>query len=177
MPERKNLARRSATDDVPECDLPKDAETRIHDDHHVSLRLWLRMLSCTNLVERRIRQNLLVEFDTTLSRFELLAQLERVPDGLRMSELSQRLMVTGGNITGLADGLEKEGLIVRVTESTDRRAFRVKLTAEGKQIFARQAREHERWVIDLFARLSVKDKKQLIDLLGQLKKFVQEKTG
>jgi DNA-binding MarR family transcriptional regulator len=92
---------------------PVDAETRVHDDHHVSLRLWLRMLACTNQVENRIRQKLQSDFQTTLPRFDLLAQLERAPEGLKMRELSQRLMVTGGNVTGIADGLEKDGLIVR----------------------------------------------------------------
>ena len=72
-----------------------DAETRVHDDHHLSLRLWLRLLTCTNQVESHVRQNLQANFDTTLPRFDLMAQLERAPQGLKMSELSQRMMVTG----------------------------------------------------------------------------------
>lgn len=155
---------------------PADAETRIHDDHHSSLRLWLRMLSCTNLIERHIRQKLQSKFDTTLPRFDLLAQLERAPEGLRMSELSQRLMVTGGNVTGVTDGLEKEGLVVRVVDSADRRVSRVTLTAEGRRQFNRMAREHEQWIVDLFEGLSAKDKRQLIDLLGALKQRVRERT-
>jgi DNA-binding MarR family transcriptional regulator len=146
-----------------------DAETRVHDDHHVSLRLWLRLLSCTNQVEGRVRQNLQSTFNTTLPRFDLMAQLERAPLGLKMSELSQRMMVTGGNVTGITDGLEKEGLVVREVDSTDRRVYRVKLTTEGQQQFRRMAAEHERWVIDLFGPLSPRQKKQLMDLLGELK--------
>lgn len=146
-----------------------DAETRVHDDHHVSLRLWLRLLSCTNQIESRVRQNLQSSFDTTLPRFDLMAQLERAPQGLKMSELSQRMMVTGGNVTGITDGLEKEGLVVREIDSADRRVFRVKLTAEGQRQFRRMAAEHERWVIDLFGALSPRQKKQLMDLLGGLK--------
>jgi DNA-binding MarR family transcriptional regulator len=151
---------------------PVDAETRIHDDHHVSLRLWLRMLSCTNQVENRIRQNLQAKFDTTLPRFDLMAQLERAPDGLKMSELSQRMMVTGGNVTGITDGLEKEGLVVREVDPSDRRVFRVKLTTEGQKQFQRMATEHEQWIIDLFGPLSQKQKKQLVDLLGELKSHI-----
>jgi DNA-binding MarR family transcriptional regulator len=146
-----------------------DAETRVHDDHHVSLRLWLRLLSCTNQVESRVRQNLQSSFNTTLPRFDLMAQLERAPQGLKMSELSQRMMVTGGNVTGITDGLEKEGLVVREVDSGDRRVNRVKLTAEGQQQFRRMAAEHERWVVDLFGPLSPRQKKQLMDLLGELK--------
>jgi DNA-binding MarR family transcriptional regulator len=154
-----------------------DAETRLRDDHHVSLRLWLRMLAVTNTIESRVRQNLQAKFDTTLPRFDLMAQLERAPEGLRMSELSQRLMVTGGNVTGITDGLEKEGLVVREVDTADRRVFRVKLTAEGQKQFRRMATEHEHWIIGMFDSLSMKQKKQLVDLLGELKHSIVEQRG
>ena len=149
-----------------------DAETRLHDDHHLSLRLWLRLLACTNQIEARVRTNLQTQFATTLPRFDLMAQLERAPEGLKMSELSQRMMVTGGNVTGVTDGLEKEGLVVREVDPADRRVFRVKLTPEGERQFRRMATEHEQWVIDLFANLTAKQKKQLVDLLGELKRHI-----
>jgi DNA-binding MarR family transcriptional regulator len=150
-----------------------DAETRIHDDHHLSVRLWLRMLACTNRVENFVRQNLQLKFQTTLPRFDLMAQLERAPQGLKMSELSQRMMVTGGNVTGITDGLEKEGLVIRQVDPSDRRVFHVKLSAEGQRQFRRMAAEHEQWVIELFAGMSVKHKNQLVDLLGELKWHVR----
>jgi DNA-binding MarR family transcriptional regulator len=150
-----------------------DAETRIHDDHHLSVRLWLRMLACTNRIENIVRQNLQAKFATTLPRFDLMAQLERAPLGLKMSELSQRMMVTGGNVTGITDGLEKEGLVVREMDTTDRRVFRVKLSAEGQRQFRRMAAEHEQWVIDLFEGMSMKHKNQLVDLLGDLKRHIR----
>jgi DNA-binding MarR family transcriptional regulator len=146
-----------------------DAETRLHDDHHLSVRLWLRMLSCTNRIENFVRQNLQAEFQTTLPRFDLMAQLERAPEGLKMSELSQRMMVTGGNVTGITDGLEKEGLVVREVDPADRRVFRVKLTAEGQKQFRRMAAEHEQWIIGLFDGISLRHKNQLVELLGGLK--------
>ena len=150
-----------------------DAETRIHDDHHLSVRLWLRMLACTNRIENVVRQNLQTKFQTTLPRFDLMAQLERAPQGLRMSELSQRMMVTGGNVTGITDGLEKEGLVVREVDPTDRRAYFVKLSADGQRQFRRMAAEHEQWVIELFEGMSVKHKNQLVELLGDLKQQVR----
>jgi DNA-binding MarR family transcriptional regulator len=156
---------------------PIDAETRVHDDHHLSLRLWLRLLTCTNQIENRIRQSLQSEFETTLPRFDLMAQLERTPEGLKMSELSQRMMVTGGNVTGITDGLEKEGLVVREVDAADRRVYRVKLTAEGKRQFRRMAGEHERWIIALFGSLGTKQKKQLTELLGELKAHVNGRQG
>ena len=151
-----------------------DAETRIHDDHHLSVRLWLRMLACTNRIENFVRQNLQSKFATTLPRFDLMAQLERAPQGLKMSELSQRMMVTGGNVTGITDGLEKEGLVVREVDPADRRVFRVKLTAEGQKQFRRMAAEHEQWIIGLFEGMSMKHKNQLVDLLGDLKKHMSD---
>lgn len=154
-----------------------DVETRVHDDHHVSLRLWLRLLSCTNQIESRVRQNLQSSFNTTLPRFDLMAQLERAPQGLKMSELSQRMMVTGGNVTGITDGLEKEGLVVREVDSSDRRVFRVKLTTEGERQFRRMAAEHEKWVVDLFGAIAPKHKKQLMDLLGELKEYLAGLNG
>ncbi len=149
-----------------------DAETRVHDDHHLSVRLWLRMLSCTNRIENVVRQKLQASFDTTLPRFDLMAQLERAPQGLKMSELSQRMMVTGGNVTGITDGLEKEGLVIREVDPSDRRVFRVKLTAEGQKQFRRMACEHEQWIVTLFEGMSVKQKNQLTDLLGELKQHI-----
>ena len=154
-----------------------DAETRVHDDHHLSVRLWLRMLSCTNRIEGVVRQKLQANFDTTLPRFDLMAQLERAPQGLKMSELSQRMMVTGGNVTGITDGLEKEGLVVREVDPSDRRVFRVKLTPEGQKQFRRMAAEHEQWIIALFDGMSMKHKNQLAELLGDLKRHVSQVAG
>jgi hypothetical protein len=95
---------------------PIDAETRATSDDHHALRLWLRLYACTSLVESRVRRRLQARFGTTLPRFDLMAQLDRSPQGLRMRELSSRLMVTGGNVTGLTDTLEDEGLVVRESD-------------------------------------------------------------
>jgi DNA-binding MarR family transcriptional regulator len=149
-----------------------DAETRVREDHHLSLRLWLRMLACSGQIESRIRQRLQIRFRTTLPRFDLMAQLERAPRGMTMSELSQRLMVTRGNITGITDGLERDGLVLRVVDAEDRRIFRVRLTAEGERQFRRMAAEHEHWIVDLFSSLSVDRKKQLASLLSDLKQSI-----
>ncbi|MBS0376898.1 MAG: MarR family transcriptional regulator [Proteobacteria bacterium] len=150
-------------------DTRADAETRSRDDHHLSVRLWLRLLSCTNRIESTVRQNLQANFQTTLPRFDLMAQLERARQGLKMSELSQRMMVTGGNVTGITDGLEKEGLVVREVDPSDRRVYRVRLTPEGQRQFRRMAVEHEQWIIGLFDGLTERNKEQLTQLLGQLK--------
>ena len=108
-----------------------DMEARAHSEHPEALRLWLRLLTCTQLVEKQLRTRLRERFDTTLPRFDLMAQLERAPEGLKMNELSRRMMVTGGNVTGITDQLAQEGLVDRVDVEGDRRAYRVRLTARA----------------------------------------------
>ena len=146
-----------------------DLEARIHSTHPQALRLWLRMLTCSQLIEKQVRAGLRDEFNTTLPRFDLMAQLEREPQGMKMNELSRRMMVSGGNITVIADQLEKEQLVQRKVASTDRRSFRVLLTASGRKSFARMAVAHEQWVVDLFSGLDEHAQEQLNDLLGHLK--------
>lgn len=146
-----------------------DLASRLTPDHHQSLKLWLRMLSCTVRIENEIRTRLRNTFDITLPRFDLMAQLERYPEGLRMGELSRRMMVTGGNITGITDQLEREQLVVRVPDPNDRRAFAVKLTDSGRAAFAAMAEVHEGWVADLLRDVSPDEKCQLITLLHSVK--------
>jgi DNA-binding MarR family transcriptional regulator len=146
-----------------------DMESRVVDDHHQALKLWLRLLACTTRVETQIRSRLRQDFDTTLPRFDLLAQLERHPDGLTMRELSKRLMVTGGNITGITDQLEAEGLVAREAHPNDRRSFAVKLTAAGKRQFKKMASTHEQWIVELLSGWSVEEKAQVYSLLAVLK--------
>ena len=151
-----------------------DLEARAHAEHPEELRLWLRLLTCTQLIEKQIRTDLRERFDTTLPRFDLMAQLERAPEGLRMNELSRRLMVTGGNVTGITDQLEAEGLVERTGVEGDRRAFRVRLTAKGRQQFKAMAQAHEDWIVDAFSGLSARDVQTLHSLLGKVKQHFQE---
>jgi len=143
---------------------------------HSALRIWLRLLTCTQLIEKRVRAGLREEFATTLPRFDLMAQLERHPEGLKMNELSRLLMVTGGNVTGVVDQLEKEGMVERLDEPADRRAFRIRLTRSGDKTFAEMARAHERWVVELLAGLSGRERDELLKLLAKLKSHAMEVT-
>jgi DNA-binding MarR family transcriptional regulator len=149
--------------------LPMDMEARVHSEHPDALRLWLRLLTCTQLVEKQVRRRLRRRFDTTLPRFDLMAQLERAPEGLKMNELSRRMMVTGGNITGITDQLVAEGLVDRVDVEGDRRAYRVRLTPKGRKLFHEMAHQHESWIVEAFSALSEKDLATLHKLLGKVK--------
>lgn len=153
-----------------------DMEARAHSEHPEALRLWLRLLTCTQIVEKQVRSQLRGRFDTTLPRFDLMAQLERAPEGLKMNELSRRMMVTGGNVTGITDQLVAEGLVDRVDVQGDRRAYRVRLTPKGRKLFQEMAQQHESWIVDAFAGLSDKDVATLHRLLGKVKDHAQSRA-
>jgi DNA-binding MarR family transcriptional regulator len=154
-----------------------DKEARLHGttpaEHPEALRLWLRMLTCTQLIETEVRAHLRDQFDTTLPRFDLMAQLERAPEGLKMNELSRRMMVTGGNVTGITDQLVTEGLVARVAVPGDRRAYRIKLTTKGRKQFGDMAHQHEAWIVDAFAGLTDKEIATLHRLLGKVKEHTK----
>jgi DNA-binding MarR family transcriptional regulator len=162
--------------DARRLELPPttDVETRATDADHEALRLWLRLLATTTLLENRVRRLLQERFATTLPRFDLLAQLERAPGGLKMGELSRRLMVTGGNVTGITDLLEREGLAQRVPDPADRRAWRVRMTPAGRRAFKAMAEEHERWIVAACSGLDRTEIATLGRLLGKLKSHVRE---
>jgi DNA-binding MarR family transcriptional regulator len=155
----------------------QDRETIARADDHRALRIWLRLLTCTQLIERQVRSRLRSQFDTTLPRFDLMAQLERHREGLKMNELSRLLMVTGGNVTAIVDQLEKEGLVERLDEPDDRRAFRIRLTKSGERTFIDMARAHEEWVVDLLAGLSRRDQDDLLRLLARVKENAVEASS
>jgi DNA-binding MarR family transcriptional regulator len=151
-----------------------DREFIARRDDHSALRIWLRLLTCTQLIERRVRSRLREEFGTTLPRFDLMAQLDRYPEGLKMNELSRLLMVTGGNVTAIVDQLEKEDLVERLDEPADRRAFRIRLTRSGRRGFAEMARVHEQWVVELLSGLSRRERDELLKLLAKVKSHAVE---
>ena len=155
-----------------------DAETALADapaGHKDSLRLWLRLLTCTTLIETEIRRRLREEFNTTLPRFDLLAALDRNGEGMTLGDVSRRMMVSNGNVTGLAARLEAEGLIERRLDAGDRRAFRLRLTARGAREFARQSLAHEGWIAELLGTLSLAERSQLHRLLGRTKNSIRER--
>lgn len=138
-------------------------------DDHESLRLWLRLFTGATLVSRTVDGMLKRDFGSSLPRFDLLAQLHRAPDGLRMGELSARILTTGGNVTWLVAALEREGVVSRRVASEDRRAMVVRLTPAGRRHFAAMARSHERLIVRIFAGLTAADRRALHHALGVVK--------
>jgi DNA-binding MarR family transcriptional regulator len=137
---------------------------------HDALRLWLRLFTCSTMISQHVGSALKRDFGSSLPRFDLLAQLDRASDGLRMGELSERTLSTGGNITWLVRALESEGLVTRRVADHDRRAAIVRLTPAGRRHFATMARAHERWITTLLSSLSASERKTLYALLGAVKR-------
>src|SRR5215510_548498 len=149
---------------------PLDAETKVAerpDDHKTEL--WLRLLTCTTLIENDVRRRLRETFDVTLPRFDLMAQLERTPNGMTLGELSQRMMVTNGNVTGLVDRLVAQKLVARRPAPHDRRAQIVSLTPEGRKAFRAMARANGNWIAEILGDLSPGEINDLMRLLDKAK--------
>jgi DNA-binding MarR family transcriptional regulator len=157
----------------PVVDHSPDVEMRAGPDDHDALRVWLRLLATTKLIEARVRGRLQDRYATTLPRFDFMAQLYRVPQGLKMSELSARMMVTNGNVTGIADALEKEGLVRRAADPADGRALRVRLTGPGRNYFRAMAEAHERWIVEALSGVDRNELRMLNSLLANVKSSVR----
>jgi DNA-binding MarR family transcriptional regulator len=152
---------------LPDAYIGLEARSVLAD--HLDVRVWLRLLACSAQIEHAIRARLRQHFGTTLPRFDYLAQLERHPDGLRMSALSSYMMVTGGNVTGLTDQLVADGWVQREADTDDGRAWRVRLTPKGRREFAAMAAQHEGWLAELLHGFALSDKALLFEQLGRLR--------
>jgi DNA-binding MarR family transcriptional regulator len=130
-----------------------------------SLRTWLRLLSCETIIEQQLRTLLRQNFAVTLPQFDVLSELERAGRPLTMSQLSQELMVSNGNVTGVIDRLEKTGFVSRARAEHDRRIQYIDLTANGRRQFSKMARQHERWLADMLSSLKPAEMQNLQRLL------------
>jgi DNA-binding MarR family transcriptional regulator len=159
---------------------PLDAETKVAErphDHKDELRLWLRLFTCKEMIEAEVRRRLRETFDVTLPRFDLMAQLDRAPKAMTLGELSQRMMVSNGNVTGLVDRLVDQGLVSRRPSPKDRRAQLVSLTAQGRRFFRAMARTNGDWIGEILADLSSSDIESLMRLLAKTKASAHKAIG
>jgi DNA-binding MarR family transcriptional regulator len=132
----------------------------------MALAVWVRLLKAHGLVLRELRRR--VPFDLTLAQFDVLAQLDRDPDGMTGSALTRALLVTAGNVTGIVGRLARLGLVERRPVPGDRRAARIRLTARGRQVMKRALPRHRHDVASLLSALSPRDLDVLRGLLGRL---------
>jgi DNA-binding MarR family transcriptional regulator len=138
------------------------------------LRLWIRLLRASRLIEGVARERLKSQFNATLPRFDVMAALYRKPEGMLMSEISRFLMVSNGNVTGIVDRLVSDGLVARAQRNGDRRTSFISLTRKGRAAFAGMATAHEHWVDELLGGLSARDAEQMS---AKLKSFRSDWEG
>ncbi|MEX0405240.1 MarR family transcriptional regulator [Aquibium sp. LZ166] len=129
------------------------------------LRLWIRLLRASRIIENELRERLKREFDTTLPRFDVMAALNRAPDGMLMSDLSRFLLVSNGNVTGIVDRLVNDGFVVRAQREGDRRTSIVRLTPRGQEFFRGMAAVHEAWIGELLGDVSEDGARRLSSML------------
>ena len=132
------------------------------------LRLWIRILRAARAIEAEVRERLRLTFGVTLPQFDVMAALERKPEGMTMTELSRFLMVSNGNVTGIIDRLVGEKLVVREAAGSDRRAILVRLTPRGARDFAAMAKAHQGWVDGLLSDFNAAEADTLIRHLDGL---------
>lgn len=157
---------RSATDSGSSLDRGK-----------ASLRLWLRLIACEGMLEHDLRSRMRERFGLTLPQFDVLAELARFDEPINMTELSKRLMVSNGNVTGVIDRLAREGLVARSRSPEDRRAHLIALTPAGESTFRRVAAEHERWVEELLGGLDAEELETLTALLARTQTMLKRRLG
>ncbi len=150
------------------------AAVRQESDSKTRLRLWIRLLRASRLIEAVARERLKTQFGATLPRFDVMAALCRQSDGMLMSEISRFLMVSNGNVTGIVDRLVADGYVTRSQRNGDRRTSFISLTRKGRAAFADMAAAHESWIDELLGSVSAREAEALS---AKLKSFRSEWEG
>jgi len=134
-----------------------------------ALRAWLKLLSTSNQIRKTLQSRLTAKHGMSLARFDILANLYRAPAaGLRLSTLSDQLMVSNGNVTQVLAPLVNDGLVGKEKAEDDARASIVKLTPTGLKAFEAMAKDHASWVEELLGDLVSEEQLQLTELLGKI---------
>lgn len=138
----------------------------------MDLRVWVRLLSITTTIEKRLRRKFAEQFDTTLPRFDAMASLDRHPEGQTMGDLSRALLVSNGNVTTIVRQLHERELVSYHTDPQDRRSAVVSLTPVGQEQFRLLASAHQAWISEEFARFPLEKQADLFNLLADLKQSI-----
>lgn len=151
--------------------MDSSGEAALHQDAALSrtrLALWQKLQKSASVIEDELRRRFRRDCDSTLPRFDVMAALAAAPGGLRMSDISDRLRVSAGNVTGIVDKLAEEGLAKRIAVPDDRRASKVVLTEKGQGAFDVLARIRESWINEMLGNLNLDDVEGMILRLDRL---------
>ena len=137
------------------------------------LGLWVRLVANSNIIEKEIRNLFRSEFNVTLPRFDLMSTLYREQNGLTMGELSKRMLVSNGNVTGIVERLQKEGLVKRWVLPTDRRIYSVGLTPKGRADFKVLADRHKEWIDDILDGMTEEELTPMVTMMDSLREVLR----
>lgn len=154
--------------------MPNKAQTALEKQEQTprkkrALRIWLGLLTSSQLIEKRVRARFRTEFDTTLPRFDVMAALAREPEGQTMGDVSRWLLVSSGNVTGIISRLVADGLVTRTRSASDRRTHQVRLSRKGREEFDRLSSSHEQWIKEMLKGMTRKEMATLDQLLRRAK--------
>jgi MarR family 2-MHQ and catechol resistance regulon transcriptional repressor len=111
--------------------------------------------------------------DMCLSDFAILeALLHKGPQSVR--DLGRRIDLTSGSMTTAIDRLETRGLVTRADHATDRRAWVIHLTPEGRALISKVFAGHEQAMDRAMRGLSKTERTTLTDLLKRLGTTAEE---
>jgi DNA-binding MarR family transcriptional regulator len=145
--------------------------SRAPDTHSKNaLRAWIRLTKCAKRIEAHVNRRFAESHGTSLSRFDVLANLERCAGhAASTTELSRLLLASQGNITRLLDRMQEDGLVRRRPSPKDGRVSEVQMTRAGEALFARLAQDHESWTDGMFGALTNDELRHLTGLLGKVR--------
>ena len=132
------------------------------------LRTWIRLLRLTRHTENRLRETMRVAHNRPQHRYDDMAALHRHDGPMKMSALSEMLLVSNGNASTVVDRLEKDGFVARKTDAQDRRVVMVTLTDAGRAHFDDAALGHEEMVDGILEAFGPEELDQIRALLHRV---------
>ncbi len=131
------------------------------------VQLWVTLDRVYTILSRNLSAKVSA-LGLTTPQYRVLRQLGGA--GRSASELAALLGVTPGNLTGILDRLEQEGLLSRERGKTDRRSLQVRITPAGEALMSRAVPEMHQHLRQLFTTLDADEVTQMKALLERLER-------
>ncbi len=131
-----------------------------------ALSSWVKLARAYSTIYKKAQENIR-SYGLTLPQLAVIEAIGHLGP-LKVGEICEKMLVSGGNMTLVLDNLEKLNFVERRPSKKDRRSIEVKLTPKGKRVFNKYFVKHADYITDLFSVLSIKEQKQLAALLKKL---------
>jgi len=136
-------------------------------------RAWMSLVRCFSSIESILMRFFAKNYNSSLPRYDVLTALAMHPDGWTMGELSELLMVSKGNVTGVIRRLEEDELVIKKTSSVDRRVQSVRISAQGRRLWDKMHADYDAIISSLMKGQSVSDLDALVRVLDQARDAVE----